>query len=93
LRLAKRGEQKVRLGYRDAQGRETTRAVWPIAFGFFDRTRVLVAWCELRQELRHFRTDRIVALARLTSATRGAASCCSASGARPKLRHALSHWN
>jgi predicted DNA-binding transcriptional regulator YafY len=27
--------------------------------------RVLAAWCELRQDFRHFRTDRIVAL-RLT---------------------------
>jgi predicted DNA-binding transcriptional regulator YafY len=62
LRLAIRDEQKVALRYRDAQGRETKRMVWPVAVGFFDRARVLVAWCELRQELRHFRTDRITAL-------------------------------
>ncbi len=62
LRLAIRDEQTVTLRYRDAQGRDTERRVWPIALGFFDRARVLVAWCELRQELRHFRTDRIVAL-------------------------------
>jgi predicted DNA-binding transcriptional regulator YafY len=62
LRLSIRGEQKLALRYRDAQGRETARTVWPIAIGFFDRARVLVAWCELRQELRHFRTDRIAAL-------------------------------
>lgn len=62
LRLAIRGEQKLALRYRDAQGRETARTVWPIALGFFDRARVMVAWCELRQELRHFRTDRITVL-------------------------------
>ncbi len=62
VRLAIRGEQKLVLGYRDGQGRETVRTVWPIALGFFDHARVLVAWCELRQELRHFRTDRIAAL-------------------------------
>jgi predicted DNA-binding transcriptional regulator YafY len=62
LRLAIRGEHKLALRYRDAQGGETERTVWPIALGFFDRARVLVAWCELRQDLRHFRTDRIVAL-------------------------------
>jgi predicted DNA-binding transcriptional regulator YafY len=62
LRLAIRGEHKLALRYRDAQGHETARTVWPIALGFFDRARVPVAWCELRQELRHFRTDRIVCL-------------------------------
>ena len=31
-------------------------------FNFFDRARVVVAWCELRQAFRHFRTDRIAAL-------------------------------
>lgn len=62
LRLAIRDEHKLALRYRDAQGRETERTVWPIALGFFDRARVLVAWCELRQQLRHFRTDRITAL-------------------------------
>jgi predicted DNA-binding transcriptional regulator YafY len=62
LRSAIRAEHKLTLRYRDAQGRETVRSVWPIALGFFDRTRVLVAWCELRQQLRHFRTDRITAL-------------------------------
>ncbi|MFZ2989740.1 helix-turn-helix transcriptional regulator [Ideonella sp.] len=63
LRLAMRDEHKLSLSYRDAQGRDTARTVWPIAIGFFDQARVLVAWCELRQELRHFRTDRITALA------------------------------
>jgi predicted DNA-binding transcriptional regulator YafY len=60
LRLAIRNEHKLALRYRDASGRETERTVWPIALGFFERVRVLVAWCELRRELRHFRTDRIV---------------------------------
>lgn len=64
LRLAVRSECKLVLDYRDAQGHTTTqRTVWPIAIGFFDRARVLVAWCELRQALRHFRTDRITAVA------------------------------
>ncbi|NDY93798.1 helix-turn-helix transcriptional regulator [Ideonella livida] len=62
LRLAIRAEHRLTLRYRDVKGQETERSVWPIALGFFDRTRVLVAWCELRQALRHFRTDRITAL-------------------------------
>ena len=33
--------------------------VWPFALAFFDQARVLIGWCELRQDFRHFRTDRI----------------------------------
>ena len=44
-------------------GTRTTRTIWPFALAFFDRVRMVVAWCELRQGFRHFRTDRIAALA------------------------------
>jgi predicted DNA-binding transcriptional regulator YafY len=30
-----------------------------LALAFFVRARVIVAWCEMRQAYRHFRTDRI----------------------------------
>lgn len=59
LRTAMRQEHKVKLHYSDAQGRSSERMIWPFALGFFEHVRVLVAWCELRQEIRHFRTDRI----------------------------------
>jgi len=36
--------------------------VWPFALGFFDKVRVVVAWCEMRQDFRHFRADRIAEL-------------------------------
>lgn len=62
LRHAIRAERRVRLQYRDAQGRDSARTVWPFALGFFDRVQVLVAWCERRDAVRHFRTDRIAAL-------------------------------
>jgi len=65
IRQAIRTERKLVLQYADAKGGRTRRTVWPVALGFFDRVRVLAAWCELRQDYRHFRTDRIVAL-RLT---------------------------
>ncbi|RVM35044.1 WYL domain-containing protein, partial [Sinorhizobium meliloti] len=38
---------------------------WPFALGFFEEVRVLAAWCELRQDFRHFRTDRIAEAAML----------------------------
>ena len=33
--------------------------IWPLAISYFDLQRIIVAWCELRQGFRHFRTDRI----------------------------------
>jgi predicted DNA-binding transcriptional regulator YafY len=29
---------------------------------YFDQVRLLAAWCELREDFRHFRADRITAL-------------------------------
>jgi predicted DNA-binding transcriptional regulator YafY len=63
VRQAIRNERKLAIDYRDGEGRTSSRVVWPFALGFFDRARVLVAWCELRASIRHFRTDRIIALA------------------------------
>jgi len=51
---------KIAILYRDEEGRETGRIVWPIAIGYFETVRLVAAWCELRQDFRHFRTDRIV---------------------------------
>jgi predicted DNA-binding transcriptional regulator YafY len=62
IRQAIRLEHKLLITYRDAGTHETSRTIWPFALGFFDRCRVAVAWCELRQSIRHFRTDRITAL-------------------------------
>jgi predicted DNA-binding transcriptional regulator YafY len=59
LRSAIRDNRKLRLVYSDANGLRTTRIVWPLAVGFHERLRMLVAWCELRRGFRHFRTDRI----------------------------------
>lgn len=60
IREAIRAEHKLAIRYRDGGGADTARTIWPFALGFFDRARVVVAWCELRQSVRHFRTDRIV---------------------------------
>lgn len=62
VRTAIRAEHKLQLGYRDLQEEETSRIVWPCAVGFFDRCLVMVAWCELRRDFRHFRIDRIASL-------------------------------
>ena len=59
IRAAIRSGHKLRIDYLDGSGRRSRRTVWPFALGFFDRVRVVVAWCELRDGFRHFRTDRI----------------------------------
>jgi predicted DNA-binding transcriptional regulator YafY len=65
LRTAIRDQVRLDIRYGDEQERRTERIVWPIQLGFMDRARVLCAWCELRQDFRTFRTDRIVAMTRL----------------------------
>ncbi|MBQ8104968.1 MAG: YafY family transcriptional regulator [Afipia sp.] len=51
--------KKVLLHYRDEQGRNTRRTVWPIAVGYLETVRMLAAWCELRKDFRSFRIDRM----------------------------------
>lgn len=63
VRKAIRTERKLDISYRDKSNSESSRLVWPFALGFFEQVRVIVAWCELRQDFRHFRTDRISRLA------------------------------
>jgi predicted DNA-binding transcriptional regulator YafY len=60
VRLAIRDEKILSITYRDLKDNKTTRRIWPFALGYFDEVRVLVAWCELRQEIRNFRTDRLL---------------------------------
>lgn len=59
LREAIRAEHKLRLSYRDPAGTLSQRVVWPFALVYFEQSRVLSAWCELRGDFRNFRTDRI----------------------------------
>jgi predicted DNA-binding transcriptional regulator YafY/glutathione S-transferase len=61
LRRALNEGRKLSVTYTDEKGARSERVIWPVSLGFFESTRVLVAWCELRQNFRHFRTDRIEA--------------------------------
>lgn len=62
VRQAIQRERKLFITYLDANEQQTDRLIWPFALGFFERTRVLAAWCELRQDFRHFRMDRLIKL-------------------------------
>ncbi len=59
LRRVLRSGRKLAIHYRDEQGRETERTVWPIVLAYLEGARMLVAWCELRAGFRTFRADRI----------------------------------
>lgn len=60
LRHAMRIERKVVIRYRNERGDETERLLSPFAIGFFDNVQLVVAWCDLRNDFRSFRIDRIL---------------------------------
>ena len=59
VRGAIHAQTKIFMRYRDLGDRDTERTVWPIGIGYFDLVRTIIAWCELRQGFRSFRTDRV----------------------------------
>lgn len=61
LRAAIRAGQKATIRYRDGRDAISERVIWPIGIAYFDAARVVLAWCELRRDFRHFRADRIEA--------------------------------
>ena len=62
LRRAVREQRKVSVAYVSESGEETERTVWPMALAFFPPVWLLLAWCELRQDFRSFRVDRVAAI-------------------------------
>jgi predicted DNA-binding transcriptional regulator YafY len=51
--------RKIRNAFRDVRGEASAWVIWPVMVGYFEESRVLAAWYELRKDFRHFRTDRI----------------------------------
>jgi predicted DNA-binding transcriptional regulator YafY len=62
IRRCIHNSDKLRIQYRDLGDRISERVIWPISVAYLQTVRLLVAWCELRNAFRHFRTDRIVAV-------------------------------
>lgn len=52
-------QRRIRIIYRDEKGAVSERIVWPFAVAYFETVRLIVAWCEVKADFRHFRTDRI----------------------------------
>lgn len=62
LREATEGKSKLKMGYLDLGGVHTERVVRPLACIFWGPVWTLAAWCELREDFRSFRVDRIETL-------------------------------
>lgn len=59
LRGALEARRKVRLAYISAEGDATDRCVRPLGLFLWGTTWSLTAWCELRDDFRTFRLDRM----------------------------------
>jgi len=67
VRDAINNRMRVFLEYRDAEHDATERIVWPLTLAYWGMSWTLGAWCELRQDFRNFRVDRIAAARSLRS--------------------------
>ena len=68
LRRAIREERALTITCRDADGQDSERCILPIVLVYYVAVTILAAYCELRQDFRHFRQDRILS-ARIDRAT------------------------
>lgn len=62
VRTAIRKRQVVELTYEDVDRRRTVRRVQPLAIWIFKLGWMFSAWCQLREDFRTFRFDRIASL-------------------------------
>jgi predicted DNA-binding transcriptional regulator YafY len=60
VRRSVRDASKVRIAYTNELGVPSDRVIWPIGLAFFERARLIVAWCETRADFRSFRADRVL---------------------------------
>lgn len=55
-------QHKIALRYQDASTQPSERIVHPLGLFFWGNAWSLIAWCELRQDFRNFRIDRMQAI-------------------------------
>ncbi|MCZ6855974.1 MAG: YafY family protein [Gammaproteobacteria bacterium] len=66
-RNAINNQLRLFLDYRNAAEESSERIIWPLTVAYWGRTWTLGGWCELRQDFRNFRLDRINSLRILSS--------------------------
>ena len=59
LRVATEARRKVSIAYKDMNGQDSTRILWPLGMMGWGDHWTLLAWCEKRDSYRNFRFDRI----------------------------------
>ena len=59
IERAVEARRRLTLTYADAEDRPSERIVRPLGLWFWGKVWTLVAWCELREDFRMFRLDRI----------------------------------
>ena len=62
LEQASNDRSRIEIAYTDEEGAETTRVLRPLGLWFWGKVWTLVAWCEMRQDFRMFRVDRMVGI-------------------------------
>lgn len=62
LRRWCREGRKIVIDYGDESGNGTSRTIWPILIGYVAKSKVVIAWCEMREDFRVFRHDRITSI-------------------------------
>ena len=66
-RTAINERSRVFMDYKSLDDESTERIIWPLVLLYWGRTWTLGGWCELRQDFRNFRIDRIAGLRVLAS--------------------------
>ncbi|WP_420606532.1 helix-turn-helix transcriptional regulator [Novosphingopyxis sp.] len=66
IRSAIRSGEGILMRYRSEAGEETERTIWPVLLGYAETSQLLIAWCELRGDFRHFRIERIMQMETLS---------------------------
>lgn len=59
LRAAITQQRKLACGYTREDGQHSRRVLHPLGLFYWGKVWTLVAWCELRDDFRHFRVDRM----------------------------------
>ncbi len=59
IRVGIKAQQKIEFNYKRKDGQPSSRIVLPLGLFYWGKVWTLTAWCELRDEFRNFRLDRM----------------------------------
>ena len=62
IEAATDGRRLLQMSYADEAGNATDRTVRPLGLWFWGKVWTVIAWCELREDFRMFRVDRITSV-------------------------------